>query len=200
MGTVTVGVSVLVDAGSELPAGSAGAAAVRVAPLAEAVEDTLDVVGMDVGELLFWTDSDDGLPMMSKFVRPDDGPVIALKMLADVLGDDRFSPGVSCCVILDQPVGKLILESVLITHASDILLDKSDTIVDCGRSDLYPTIGLDLYSPDFPDTGDPDFCFGMPRSPNGIGKVESDVDTALLARGTCSRTLMIMFLMNFMKC
>ena len=64
VGTVTVGVSVLVDAGSELPAGSAGAAAVRAAPLAEAGEDTLDIVGLDVGELLFRTDSDDGLPMM----------------------------------------------------------------------------------------------------------------------------------------
>ena len=110
-------------------------------------------------------------------------------MLADVLGDDRFSPGVSCCVILDQPVGKLFLESVLITHTSDIILDKSDTIVDCGRSDLYLTIGLDSDSSDFPDTGHPDFCFGMPRSPNGIGNVESDVDTVLLARGSCSRTL-----------
>ena len=56
------------------------------------------VVGLDVCELLFRTDSDDGLPMMvaesgamSKFVRLDDGPVVALSMLANVLGDDRFS-------------------------------------------------------------------------------------------------------------
>ena len=69
---------------------------------------------------------------MSKFVRPDDGP-----MMADVLGDDRFSPGVSCYVVLDQPVGKLLLESVLI----DILVDKSETIMDCGRSDLYLPLG-----------------------------------------------------------
>ena len=48
---------------------------------------------------------------------------------------------------------------------------------------------LDSNSPDFPDTGDPDFCFVMPRSLNGIGNVELDVDTALLARGCCSRTL-----------
>ena len=148
VGTVTVVVSALMDAGSELAAGSAGAAAVRAAPLAEAGEDTLDVVGLDVGELLFGTDYDNGFPMMvaesgamSKFVRPDDGPVVALKVLADVLGDDRFSPGVSCCVILDQPVGKLLLQSVLITHNSDILLDKSDTIMDCGRSDMYLPIG-----------------------------------------------------------
>ena len=53
MGTVTVGVSVLMDAGSELPAGSAGAPAVQAAPLTESGEDALDVVGLDVGELLF---------------------------------------------------------------------------------------------------------------------------------------------------
>ena len=48
VGSVTVGVSVLTDAGSELPADCAGAAAVRVAHLAEAGEVTLDVVGLDV--------------------------------------------------------------------------------------------------------------------------------------------------------
>ena len=59
VGTVTVGVSDQMDAGSELPADSAGAVAVRAAPLAEAGEDTLDVVGMDVRKVLFRTDSDD---------------------------------------------------------------------------------------------------------------------------------------------
>ena len=52
--TVTVGVSVLTDAGSELPA--------DFAPLAKAGEVTLDVVGLDVGELSYRTDSDDDLP------------------------------------------------------------------------------------------------------------------------------------------
>ena len=91
------------------------------------------------------------------------------------------------------------------SHPSDILirLDRSDTIVDCGRSGLYHPMVLhnrrqnmwrlsvfDSDSPDFPDTGDPDFCFGMPRSPDGIGDIESDYDTALWARGGgCSRTL-----------
>ena len=105
VGTVTVGVSVLVDVGSELPASSAGAVAVRVAPLAEVGEDTLDVVGLDVGDLLFRTYSDDSLPMtvaesgaMSKFVRPDAVPVVMLNMLVDIFGDDRFSPG--CRVLL----------------------------------------------------------------------------------------------------
>ena len=51
VGMVTVGVTVITDAGSELPANFAGTAAVRVAPLAEAGEVTLDVVGLDVVEL-----------------------------------------------------------------------------------------------------------------------------------------------------
>ena len=69
----------------------------------------MDVVGLDVGNLLFRTDSDHSLPMMvaesgaiSQFVRPDAVPVVMLNMLTDVLGDDRFSPGVSCSVILDS--------------------------------------------------------------------------------------------------
>ena len=51
VGAVTVGVSVLIDARSELPADFDGAAAVRVAPLDQAGEDTLEVVGLDVGKL-----------------------------------------------------------------------------------------------------------------------------------------------------
>ena len=75
--------SVLTDAGSELPADFTGAAAVRVAPLAEAGEVTLDVVGLDVGELLYRTDSDDDLPptvaepiAMNEFIQPDAVPVV----------------------------------------------------------------------------------------------------------------------------
>ena len=109
VGTVTVGLSVLMGAGSELPADSAGAVSVRAAPVAEAGEDKLDVVGMDVRKLLFRTDSDDGLPrtvaepgVMCKFVRPDTVQVVILNMPTDVLGDDRFSPGVTCCVTLNR--------------------------------------------------------------------------------------------------
>ena len=86
VGTVTVGVSVLTDAGSELPAASAGAAAVRVAPLAEAGEVTLDVVGLDVAELLYQTDSDDELPptvtqpiTVNGVTRPSVVPVVMVK-------------------------------------------------------------------------------------------------------------------------
>ena len=110
VGTVTAGVSVLTDAGSELPADFAGVAAVRAAPLAEAREVTLDVVGLDVGEFLCRTDSDDDLPpmvaghiAMSEFLRSDVVPVGMVDMPTAVLGDDRFSPGVTSCIPLDRP-------------------------------------------------------------------------------------------------
>ena len=49
--------------------------------------------------------------MMCKFVRPDTVQVVMLNMPTDVLGDDRFSPGVTCCVTLNRlycivPLGK----------------------------------------------------------------------------------------------
>ena len=247
VGTVTVGVSVLMDAGSELPADSAGAAAVRVALLAEAGEDTLDVVGLNVRKLLFRKDSDNDLPLTvaepgarCAFVRPDTVPVVMMNMPTDVLGDDRFSPGVTRCATLvrlrcigplrkehwerlefdldssvacipdwvgalDHPIGKSLLDGVSMTHPSDILvrLNESDTVVDCGISGLYHPIVphnrvrsmwrlsvFDSDSPDFLDTCDPDFWFGMPRSRDGVGTIESDCDTALLARGVFSRALM----------
>ena len=64
------------------------------------------MVGLDVGGLLFWMDSDVGLlvavaesDVISNIVRPDAGPVVVLDVLVDALGDDRFSPGVSRCDI-----------------------------------------------------------------------------------------------------
>ena len=72
----------------------AGAAAVRVAPLA------LDVVGLDVAELSRM-DSDDELPptvaepiVVNGFAQPDVVPVVMVNVQTDVIGDDRFSPGV----------------------------------------------------------------------------------------------------------
>ena len=166
---------------------------------------------------------------MCKFVRPDTVQVVMLNMPTAVLGDDRFSPGVTCCVILnrlscivpprkenwehldfewdssvyciadwvgalDHPVGKTLLDGVLMSHPSGIVirLDISDTILDCGRSGLYHPIVphnrmqsvwrlsvFDSDSPDFPDTGNPDFCFEMPRLRDGFGDVETDYDSAL---------------------
>ena len=64
VGTVTVRVSVLPDAGSELPADSDMAAVVCTAPVDEAVDNALDVVSLRVGQLWFWTDSEVVLPLI----------------------------------------------------------------------------------------------------------------------------------------
>ena len=91
--------SVLPDAGSELPADSDKAATVRAATLDEAVENTLEEAGLDVGQLWFRTDSEIPLPLLvdehsmwGDFVRPDTARVIQRYMLTDVRGDDRFLP------------------------------------------------------------------------------------------------------------
>ena len=75
--------SVLPDAGSNLPADSDMAAFVCAAPVDEAVDNALDVVGLHVGQLWFRTDSEDVLPLMidehsmiGDFVRPDSVPVV----------------------------------------------------------------------------------------------------------------------------
>ena len=56
--------SVLPNIGSELPADSDGAAVVYTALLDEVVDNTLDVVGLHVGQLWFRTDPEDALPVM----------------------------------------------------------------------------------------------------------------------------------------
>ena len=98
VGTVTARVAVLSDAGNELPADSDRAAAVRAAPLDEAVESALDVVGLNVGQSWFRTDSEDIFPLMV-----DEHIMLCkLDVSTDVRGDDRFSPGVTGCVSLDR--------------------------------------------------------------------------------------------------
>ena len=101
--------SVLPDAGSELPADSDRAAVVCAAPVDEAVDNVLDVVGLHVGQLRSRTDSEDVLPLMSDehsvisdFVLPESVPVVQVYMSTDVGGDDRFSPGVTDCASLDR--------------------------------------------------------------------------------------------------
>ena len=56
--------SVLPDAGSELPAVFDRAAVVCTVPVDEAVDDTLDVVSLRVGQLSFWTDSEVVSPLI----------------------------------------------------------------------------------------------------------------------------------------
>ena len=86
-----------------------GLPSVRAAPLDEAVENVLDVVGLNVGQSWFRTDSEDILPLMVDehsmlydFVRPDTLPVIQVYMSTDVRGDDRFSQGVTGCISLNR--------------------------------------------------------------------------------------------------
>ena len=108
VGTCTDGVSVMPDAGSELPADSDKAAAVRAAPLDEDVENALEEAGLDVRQSWFQTDSEVLLPLLDDhsmwddFVWPDAARVIQRYMSTDVRGDDRFLPGVTDCVSLDR--------------------------------------------------------------------------------------------------
>ena len=111
VGTATAEVSVLPEAGSELPADSDRTAIVCRAPMDEAVDNALDVVGLYVVQLWFRTDSEDVLPliidehsMIGDFVRPDCVPVVQAYMSTDVCGDDRFSPGVTDRTSLDRPI------------------------------------------------------------------------------------------------
>ena len=85
VGTVTARVYVLPDVGSELPADSNGAAVVCSAPVNEAVDDTLDVVSLRVGQWWFRTDSEVVLPLIVNELS-----VISdlVHMKTDVCGDD----------------------------------------------------------------------------------------------------------------
>ena len=103
--------SVLPDAGSELPADSDRAAVVCTALLDEAVDNALDVVGLHVGQWWFQTDPEDVLPVMldehstlCDLVRPDSIPVNQDFVSTDVCGDARFSPGVRDDVSLDWQI------------------------------------------------------------------------------------------------
>ena len=79
-----------------------------MAPLAKAGEVTLDVVGLDVAELLSRTDADDEFsPTVVKQIAVDGSartavPVNMVNVQTNTVGDDRFSPGVGCCVPLDR--------------------------------------------------------------------------------------------------
>ena len=85
------------------------AAVVCAAPIDEAVDNALDVVGLYVGQLWFRMDSEDVLPLMSDehsgindFVRPESDTVVQVYMSTDVGGVDRLSPGVTDCASLDS--------------------------------------------------------------------------------------------------
>ena len=75
--------SVLPDAGNNLPVDSDRAVVVSVAPVDEAMDNALDAIGLHVGQLWFRTDSQGVLPLMidehsmvCDFVWPDAVPVV----------------------------------------------------------------------------------------------------------------------------
>ena len=96
VGAVTARVSVLPEAGSELPVNSDVAAAVCAAPVDDAGDDALDIVSLCVGQLWFRTDLGVVLPliideqsMICDLVWPDSVQAIQDCMTTDVYGDDR---------------------------------------------------------------------------------------------------------------
>ena len=121
--------SVLPDAGSELPADSDRAAFVCTAPVDEAVNYALDVVSLRVVPLWFWTDSEvvsplivDEQSMICDFVRPDSVPAVQAYMTTDVCGDGRFSPGVADCTSWDRPI-LILLERCCYREWTLVLLE-----------------------------------------------------------------------------
>ena len=166
VGTVTARVSVLPDAGSEFPVDSDRAAVVSAAPLDEAMDNALDVVGLHVGQLWFRTDSEGVLPLMidehsmvCDFVRPDSVPVVQAYMSTDVCGDDRFSPGVTDCASLER-------QNDLDSHGEEpweclpVSGDSSGACLSDWRSVLR-LVALMSGSPEVPDTGDLDSWLRM---------------------------------------
>ena len=102
--------SVLLVAGSKLPADSDRVAIVCTALLGEAVDNTKEVVDLRVGQLCFRIDSENVLPMMMDergmiCVRPHSVMIDRDSVLTDVSGDDRFSPGVTECAIVNRQTG-----------------------------------------------------------------------------------------------
>ena len=139
-GSVTVGVTVLADAGSELPADFAEGAAVRVLSLAEAGEVTLGMVGVGNAESVSRADAADGFSVIvaeqitvGESARTAVVPVNMVNVQTDTVGDNRFSPGVGCRV----PLG-------LQNYDDMTYLDDSDCSEDCG----YGLPGeFELYDP-----------------------------------------------------
>ena len=84
VGTVTARVSVRPETGSELPANSDWGVVVCTAPVDEALDDTLDVVSLRVGQLRFWADYEVVSPLI----------VNEQSMTTEVCGD---FPGVTDC-------------------------------------------------------------------------------------------------------
>ena len=168
--------SVLPVAGSELPADSDRVAVVCTALLDEAVDNTKEVVGLRVGQLCFRTDSEAVLPMMidehsmiCDLVRPDSVPVDRDLVSNDVCGDDRFSPGVTERATLNRQTG-LDSHGEVLWECLSVWEYSSVACLSDWRSVLQ-LVALMSGFPEFPDTGDPDFCLKMLISRVGFGDI-----------------------------
>ena len=166
---------VLPDAGSELPADSDRADVVCAAPVDEAVENALDVVG-------------DEHSMIGDFVQPDSVLVVQAYMSTDVCGDDRFSPGVTDCALLDRlkdldSHGEVLWECLSVSGDSSVAC-LSDWM------SVLRLVALMTGSPQFPDTGDPDFCLRILISRVDFSDVGRHCAMDFSARKMCPRAWM----------
>ena len=139
--------TVLTDAGSKLPADFAGVAAMRAAPLTEAGEVTLDVVGLDVAESLSQTDAADGFSAVVAEQVAVGGSartaVVLMNMVniqMNTVGDDRFSPGVGGC----GPLDRQDCVDMTCEEYRELLEEDSDSSEDCGCDPLGDSDCYDL--------------------------------------------------------
>ena len=80
-------------------------------------------------------------------------------MSTDVCGDDRFSPGVMYCASLDR-LNNLDSHGEVLWECLSVSGNSSVACLSDWRSVLR-LVALMMGSPEFPDTGDPDFCLSM---------------------------------------
>ena len=137
VGMVTVGVTVLMDAGSELPADFAEVAAVRVASLAEAGEVTLGVAGVGAAESVSRADAADGFSdVVTEQIAVGGSawttvvPVNMVNVQTDTVGDYRFSPGVGCRI----PLVRQNWDDMAYWERPELLGNDSDSSEVCGCS------------------------------------------------------------------
>ena len=79
------------------------------------------------------------------YARPDVVPVVMVDVQTNVIGDDRFSPGVGCCVPLNQ---QNCIDSSGKEHR-ELLENDWDSSITCGYGSLD---ALDYYDPRVSET------------------------------------------------
>ena len=143
--------TVVMDAGSELPTDFAGVGAVRVASLAEAGEVTL---GVGAAESVSRADAADGFSavvteqiIVGGSAHTAVVPVNMVNVQTDTVGDDRFSPGVGCRVPLDWQncEDMTYWDDMTYWERLELLGDDSDSSEDCRCG---PPGDFDFYDPE----------------------------------------------------